>query len=464
MVPSLHVPLLLAALSTGPVSAAAPTVPAPAASRVVLPVSVPLAGVQAAAEARVPAELARLDQTRSFLGGAFQVRLSGAVTRTGTPTIVPDGDALVVRVPLRAEFQAAPVGVGAALGRTFGGAATVSLRLTPYVTPEWEAGVRASADAVWTDPLSVELAPGVKISVQSLVGGQVRAALDGVTAGIERSVREGLGLRRRAGTLWARVQRPWTLPLPEPGYALVSPQALEVTPFRLSAQEVGVTVGATFGLRAGLGRAPEVAARSLPPLASAPTLAPGLSLAVPLALPYADLSALATRSAAARPYTLPVLTGPVLRVLDVRLTPAGTRVRAAVRAEVRGPLGLRLEVTTDVTGTPVLDPATQVVTLRDVSVQTRREGLSGRAVAWLADARAQEYLSRAARFDLTPALERARSSLAARLPFSPVPGLNLDGTIGPLRVTALDVTPQALVVRAAVTGTLRAEVQAGALK
>ena len=51
---SLHVPLLLAALSTGPVSAATP--PTPAASRVVLPVSVSLAGVQAAAEARVPAE------------------------------------------------------------------------------------------------------------------------------------------------------------------------------------------------------------------------------------------------------------------------------------------------------------------------------------------------------------------------------------------------------------------------
>ena len=46
----LLIPLLLAALSTGPVSAAVPTVPVtPSPSRVVLPVSVPLAGVQAAA-------------------------------------------------------------------------------------------------------------------------------------------------------------------------------------------------------------------------------------------------------------------------------------------------------------------------------------------------------------------------------------------------------------------------------
>ena len=453
-------PLLLTLGMTLP--AALPT--AEAASTLTVPVHVPLAGVQQAANAQVPQEFARVDQTQSLLGGAVQVRVRGTVTRTAQVSVKADGDALVLSVPIRAEFRAEPGGALASLARNFGGAATITLRLTPYVTPTWEVGVRASAEHRWTDPLAVDLGRGLKLSVQSLVDPQVRAQLDKLTAHIEQQVREGADLRRRAGTLWARAQRPWPLPTPEPAYALVRPLGLGVTPPRLTPDALKLDVGATLDLGAALGQPPAtVKVSPLPPLKVGPLSAPGIELSVPLRLPYPELSALAARYAAQQTLTLPVPGSPVLRVTGVQVQPVGTRLRVSVQARLDGPLGLSLRATTDVTGTPAVSADGRTVSLRDVEVETRREGLTGKAVAWLADARAQAFVTRAAHFDLGPLLARAQAQAQSKLPFTPLPGVMVGGQVGALSVQSMAVQPAALVVTARAAGRLQAQVNAGEL-
>ena len=442
---------------------------AEAASTLTLPVQVPLSGVQQAVGAQVPQEFARVDQTQTLLGGAVQVRVRGTVTRTAQVSVKADGDALLLSVPIRAAFRAEPGGMLAGLARDFGGAATVTLRLTPYITPNWDVGVRASAEHRWTDPLAVDLGRGMKLSVQALVDPQVRAQLDQLTARIERQVREQADLRRRAGTLWARAQRPWPLPTPAPAYARVKPLGLSVTPPRLTPDALKLDVGATLDLSAALGQPPAAGTPAtgtptpLPPLKVGPLQAAGIELSVPLALPYPELSALAARYVAGQTLTLPVPGGPVLRVTGVQVRPAGSRLRVTVQTRLDGPLGLSLGATTDVTGTPTVSADGRTVSLRDVGVQTRRDGLTGRALSWLADARAQAFLTRAARFDLGPLLDRARTQAQARLPFTPLPGVTLGGQVGTLTVQGLTVQPAALVVTARAAGRLQAQVNAGEL-
>ncbi|WP_240741543.1 DUF4403 family protein [Deinococcus sp. KSM4-11] len=436
-----------------------------ASSTLAVPLTVPLAGVQVAANARVPAEFARLDETRSYLGGLLSVQLTGTVTRVGHVSVHPsaDGAGLVVSVPIRAAFRAGPGGTGAILARNFGGEATVRLTVTPYVTPEWDAGVRVVGSALWTDPLGVDLAPGVRISVQSLVESQVQAQLDRVAAEVERAVQQGARLRERAQALWTRGQQPWALPTPEPASALVTGRTLAVTPVRVTPDAVTFTLGAAFDLRAQLGQAVPLDAPSpLPPVRVGP-VQDGVQLSVPARLAWPDLSRLATSYAAARTIPLPVPTHPTLRVLDVTLTPAGEQVRAAVHVQVSGPLGLKVQATANVTGTPVLDSAGRTLTLEGATVVTRREGLTGRVIGWLADARAQAFVRQAAHVELGPLLERARTQAQARLPFRPVPGVTLSGTVGTLHLSGLDVTPGALIVTAAASGTLAARVDVAGL-
>lgn len=456
-------PILTALLLTVPMTSA-PVTFAGALSSVTLPITVPLSSVQEAANARVPAEFARVDQTQAFLGGLLSVKLTGTVKKAGQVSVKPDGDALLVSVPIRADIHAAPGGIGSVLARDFGGSATVSLRIAPYVTPEWEAGAKVTGDYAWTDPLSVELAQGVKISVQSLVDRQVRAELDKVAADVAGAVREGANLRARAGTLWARVQQPWTLPGPQPAYATVKPVTVTVTPPRFTPDALKLVIGTTFDLQAALGQPPALVSSPLPPLTIAELPAAGIDLTVPVALPYADLSRLSSEYAARQTLTLPVPTSPTVHVLGVQVKPSGSRLVATVQAQVRGPLGLKVNATVDVSGTPALDPSGRILTLGGVSVQTRREGLSGKIISLLADSRAQAYLSRAARFDLGPPLERACAQAQARLPMTPTPGLVLAGSVGALKVAGLSVTSQALVVRAAATGNLSASVDPAAMR
>jgi hypothetical protein len=223
-------------------------------------------------------------------------------------------------------------------------------------------------------------------------------------------------------------------------------------------------VGAAFDLDAGLGRAPALEPVPLPVLKVAPPPAQGVDLRVPVRLPYPELSRAATRAAAGRPLTLPVPLSPTLRVTGVTVIPRGGKLSAAVTVTVSGPLGLSVRATTDVTGTPTLDPTGRVVTLSGVTVSTRRGSLTGRVVGWLADARAQAYLTRAARFDLSGRLTDVQRQVQSRLPFTPASGVELAGTVGPLRLTAFRVTPDALVVTAAASGGLRATVDVGKLR
>ena len=435
-----------------------------ALSSVTLPITVPLSGVQAAANARVPAVFAKVDQEQSFLGGLVSVNLTGTVTRAGAITVKPDGDALLISVPIRAEMHAAPGGVGSVLARDFGGSATVTLRVKPFVTPDWQVGADIKGEYAWTDPLSVELMQGVKVSVQSLVDSQVRSQLDRVAADVSRAVRDGAQLRQRAATLWAKVQQPWVLPSPEPAFALVNPVNVTVTPFRFTPDALKLTLGTTFNLKAGLGRAPAVISTPLPALKIRDAIPDGVDLTVPVLLPFDELSRMATAYAARETVTLPVPTSPTVQATRVTVKPAGPKLLVTVQVQVRGPLGLKVNATVDVTGTPKLDATGRTVTLAGVTVRTRREGLSGKVISLLADARAQEYVTRAARFDLTPSLEKARAQAQAKLPMTPTPGLQLGGTVGPLKLTGLMVQPQNLIVQAAATGQLQVRVDAGALR
>lgn len=452
-------PLVFTGLMTA--QAAPSTASSAPTSTLTVPVTVPLAGVQVAANARVPLEFARVDEERAFLGGLLRVTLKGTVTRAGHVQIraLPDGSGLRISVPIRAAFRAEPGGAGAFLARDFGGEATVTLTVTPTITPDWEADVTIRGEATWTDPLSVELTQGVRVSVQSLVDTQVQAQLDTLATQVRTTVREQARLRQRASTLWTRAQQPWTLPTPDPAYAHATPLTLSVTPFQFTPDALNVTLGAQVRLNASLGRPTPHTPTPLPPLRRTPTLTPDLHLRVPARLPYPELSAAATREAARRTLTLPVPTSPTLRVTRVTLRPTGTTLTATINLQITGPLGLKLNATTDVRGTPTLDPATQTLTLESPTVTTRRTGLTGRALAWLADTRAQTYVKQAARIDLTPHLNAAQSNLQRRLPFTPAPGITLAGQVRTLRLTSLNVTPDALIVTAEATGTLGANVQ-----
>ena len=189
--------------------------------------------------------------------------------------------------------------------------------------------------------------------------------------------------------------------------------------------------------------------------------APAASLTLPLRLPYPELSQLVTAWASGQLFTLPLPTAPNLRVTDIRLSAEGTRLKASLTVQSSGLLGLK--TTLDVSGSPLLDVAGQVLTLEDPVVSTRKEGLGGRLIGLLADARVTASLARLARVDLAPRLAGWRGQVQARLPFVALDGIEVTGTVTQLAVTTLKVTPDALTLTAVVGGDLHVTLTAAAL-
>ncbi len=199
----------------------------------------------------------------------------------------------------------------------------------------------------------------------------------------------------------------------------------------------------------------------LPLPASVPDPTPAASVTLPLRLPYPELSQLATAWAAGQVFTLPLPTAPSLRVTDIRISAGGTRLKASLAVQSSGLLGLK--ATLDVSGKPVLDVAGQVLILADIVVTTRKEGLGGRLIGMLADARVTAYLTRLARVDLAARLAGWREQAQARLPFVILDGIEVTGTVTRLAVTTLEVTPEALTLTAVAGGDLHVTVTAAGL-
>ena len=441
-----------------------PPLPAPALSSLSLPVSLPLSSLRAAALARVPDVLATVAQQQTFAGGLLSVHLKGEVRRSGDLTLTPDGDGLRLSLPISAVFRATPLGLGAngiqqALARDFRGAAVITAQVVPTLGEDWNAGVQVQADYRWTDPLSFELMKGVTISVQSLVDPQLRARLGSISQDLNAAARSGLKLRERAGGLWAQLAQPWTLPGVPGAFAVIRPLGLSVTPLSFSGQSAQLTLGGSFQASAGLGERPApVAASPLPPLKIGTPQGRGVQLLLPVRLAYPPLSQLASSYARRQDYPLPLPFSPRLHIQDITLSSAGAgQLSAAVQLSIRGPLGLNVAATVDVSGTPRLDG--HLLTLGGVHVRTRPSGLSGRVLGWLADARVQSLLGERARFDLGPALEQARAGVQAQLPYRPAPGVTLSGTLGALAVQSVSVDPAGVLALTAAQGALSAQVE-----
>ncbi|MDV6375371.1 DUF4403 family protein [Deinococcus arenicola] len=193
---------------------------------------------------------------------------------------------------------------------------------------------------------------------------------------------------------------------------------------------------------------------------TAPT-PPTASLTLPLRLPYPELSRLAAGWAAQQAFMLPLPGSPTLRVTDIQINAAGPRLNAAVSVQSSGLLGVR--ATLDLSGVPVLDEAGQILTLGDVALATRKEGLGGRLLGMLADARVSAYLIRLARVDLAPRLAELCAQVQGRLPLSPLDGIMVAGTVTRLAVTHLEVGADALLLTVAAGGDLQVTLSADGL-
>ncbi len=417
-----------------------------------------LAPVRNALEDRIPVRFGDLDERRIHPDNP---RISYAVAVEREPLEMElRGDTarltVVVRYRGRAWFDSP---FGGEVQASCGGAddpearprAIVRLASPLEIRPDWHIASRIRVEEVRSasgserDRCEVALGP-LRMDATDPLLAMAEARIREMTDELDAGVRE-LDFRSVVESHWSRIQDP--VRLADGVWLQIEPDSIRVGPVGGRGPE-GQMIVARLAL---LGR-PRimVGARPLATRVPLPDLEEGAveersRVIVESRIGYSAASRMASEALRGRELTVG---GRDLRLGDVAISAVGDG-RLAVGLDLEGAVRGRVYLV----GTPVLDPATDEVTVPDLgfSVETRNVLLRG--AAWLVRGTVPERVRRVARWDATDALERIRALAARELDRSLGGGLRLEGSLGRIEMLGVHVSEEGLVLRSSLTGALR---------
>lgn len=166
-----------------------------------------------------------------------------------------------------------------------------------------------------------------------------------------------------------------------------------------------------------------------------------VSIAVPIDVPMTELNRVLEKELKGKTFTESL--GEVT-VLSVNVAASGDRLLVSLRVkakETKSWFGLGTEATVNLWGRPALDAATQIVRLRDISLDVQTESQSGLIGAAMRAAMpfVRTVLERNAVIDLKPFTANARPSIDTALAGfkKPVDGVEIEAAITDLRLAGI---------------------------
>jgi hypothetical protein len=296
---------------------------------------------------------------------------------------------------------------------------TVTITSHPKLAVAWRVEPNLSAQVSMGDTSLV--VAGAKVNVPNEVKPMIDKTVGEQLNQVGQRIRSDPTMENTARTQWAKACR--SIPLQGSGQtASMPPLWLEFKPTRaLAAQPKidGSAITATIGIEADT-RVTSTETKPDCPFPDKITIVPptpgGVSIAVPIDLPFTDLNTILQGQIAGKTYPEDG-SGPVdVTVKQATIAPAGERllISLLVHAKEKASwFGFGADATLQIWGRPVLDPAQQTLRLTDIELAVESEaafGLLG-AAARAAVPSLQEALLHKASVDLKPFANNAREKI-----------------------------------------------------
>ena len=470
-----------------------PLPPATRNSIIMAPVSISLGAIRDAAEKATP---------RNFSGKAdnpvAQVLQNadigwtvsrGAIAATGTQDTLSLAAPLSGRVNVTGSLSAKATGaLGDAIGGLLGsdaakqigginiknlnatadikGNVVIAMRprlaVTWYVEPNFAAQVNLGDTALTVAGARVNVPAQIKPVIDKAVGDQLNVLSD--------RLRKDQTLRRGAQAQWARACRSVPLQGTAPGLPAVW---LEIKPTRaLAAQPVidTNTATVTVGIEAETRVTPAETKPECPfpeKITIVPPTAGGISVAVPIDVPFTELNKLVDSQLAGRTFPEDG-SGPVaVTVKHATVAPSGNRLLISLQVkgkEKESFFGLDAEATVHIWGRPLVDQTQQILRLSDLQLAVESDaafGLLG-AAARAAVPHLQRALLERSVVDLKPFSDNVREKIAAAIAEMQKNenGIRVDTDVNNLTLTDIAFDANVLRVIASAEGTMTVRVNA----
>lgn len=321
----------------------------------------------------------------------------------------------------------------------------VALRTTLAFNRDWTISPK-------TRPAPVR--PGVhcklteaNIDVTERVQELVQGVLDRAAPQIDEKIREAVKLRQRVEDVWSDIQQP--IRASSNVYVLIQPQSLSATPPRGKGTTLTTNVDVTVRPRVVIGDRPKIAELPLPP--SGP-VQPGRGFQVQLVaeLPYTVVDSMLAKKLVGHTFDAK---GHRVTVTAARLYGSGDRVVLEVRikGDARGTIYL--------VGTPVFDPASQVISVPDLDFSLESRELLPNVADWLMGDQLRDELRGAASFELGDRVTKIRGQVDDALNRNLGRSVRLSGGVDALRPLGVFVFPKSLAAVVAADGHVQIHVE-----
>lgn len=468
-----------------------PLPPATRSSFVMAPVSITLAALREAADRAAP---------RTFAGKAdnpvAQVLQNadigwtasrGPILASGAQDVLSLSTPLTGRINVTGSLSSKATGaVGDAIGGLLGGDAakrigsinikqlnasaelkgTVTITARPKLAAAWRLEPNLSAQVSMGDTSLV--VAGARVNVPAEIKPMIDKTVGEQLNQVGQRIRTDPTLERAARAEWAKACR--SMPLQDAGGSASMPALwLEFKPTRAIAAQPkvdGSAVSATIGIEADTRITPAETRPDCPfpdKITIVPPTPGGVSIAVPIDLPFTDLNAMMQAQIAGKTYPEDG-SGPVdVTVKQATIAPAGERllISLLVHAKEKASwFGFGADAVLHIWGRPVLDPAQQTLRLTDIELAVESEaafGLLGTA-ARAAVPSLQRALLQKASVDLKPFASNAKEKIAAAIANlqKNENGVKVEANINTISLAEIAFDAKTLRVIAAAEGTISA--------
>jgi len=422
---------------------------------IVAPLEVEWANALGALNRMIPTRIGDLNETRLVpIGRDRNASMAFEVKREPFEVLGVSGDTIDIAAILHYRGKA---WLGSALGSIGGSCgmdkvaprARVVLRVVPYLTKDWQLGVRSQVAQLTA--LSDTERDRCKTTFLGLnVTGKVMEAAKEALEKFLPRIQERLAAFDVKGPLtdiWEDLQKP--IHIADSIWLVLQPDSIQVGPLHGTRKSVHAELGLTAAPMILTGPKPVIDPVPLPTYDRA-RMARGFSVPVEGSLDYEVMSAQLTRQFRRKAIKVG---GGEFRLRSARLYGiAGGKVTVGVDFEgtAQGLIWL--------VGTPQYDQSTGMITVPDLDFDASSAGLLIAGYAWIKGDEIRNFLRQEAKISAGELLSRLQRMAVKEMNRTLARGVKLSTTIGAAEPRALLVRPGDILVRARAMGTMRLEI------
>ncbi|TAG21745.1 MAG: DUF4403 family protein [Cytophagia bacterium] len=308
------------------------------------------------------------------------------------------------------------------------------------INPDWQVNTKtASAGFDWVTKPSIRVA-GIEIPITGLVSRTISENLDKVSQSIDQNARASFDLKKYVLQAWNIIREPRLLSETYRTWLVITPTQISMTPFSMGGGHIKASLGVGGFTQTVIGIKPTVKpATEIPNLQITSNVPQGFQVGLIGVMPHEEAARLASQQFVGQNYEFQ--NGKYkIKVTSVDIY--GQNDKLVIKAGLTG----SLDGTVYLKGVPYYDPATRMLSLKNVDYDLHTRSLLLKTASWFLQGRFARQIEQQFTFPIGPQMDEVQKAIKQQLANRNVAkGVVMVGQLEALTPDQVYLTPTSLV-------------------